>query len=185
MAILVNIGEKPDITVTVKETEKIKLKASKTLAGNVLVEDHPDMDIVISPEGRKIITFPKEKKTDKVYDVQDRFFEFLAKQGVIQRESIHSGAAYGSIEAKYAKPKDESVSAVQVALLAISKFIDEESDYFDVGEEFEKEFEKSLTDPELEDSTELGEVPHADQKGAIRQGYIYSPYGISSIYRYE
>ena len=54
-----------------------------------------------------------------------------------------------------------------------------------IDDEFEKEFEDSLTDPDEEESTELGEVPHADQKGSIRPGYIYSPYGISSIYRYE
>ena len=90
------------------------------------------------------------------------------------------------MEAKYPPPKqDQGYSTLQVVLLVISKFIESEADYFNVDEEFEEEFEQSLTDPDEDESTELGEVPHADQKGAIRPGYIYSPYGISSIYRYE
>ena len=95
-------------------------------------------------------------------------------------------AAYGSMEAQYPPPTpDQGFSTVQAVLLVISKFIESESEYFLVDDEFEKEFEDSLTDPDEDESTELGEVPHADQKGSIRPGYIYSPYGISSIYRYE
>ena len=67
----------------------------------------------------------------------------------------------------------------------ISKFIEEESQYFNLDDELEAEFEKNLTEPDEEDSTELGEVPHSAQRGSIRPGYIYSPYGISSAYRYE
>lgn len=90
------------------------------------------------------------------------------------------------MEAKYPPPTpDQQFSTLELILLVVSKFVEDESDYFNVDEEFEKEFENSLTDPDEDESTELGEVPHGDQKGSIRPGYIYSPYGISSIYRYE
>ena len=154
--------------------------------GNVVVRDHPDIDIVINLSERNIIAFSTDRRSDKVYDVQDRFFNFLAENGIIDRSKIQGGSVYGSMEAKYPpqQPGKEG-SAFQVVLLVIAKFIESESDYFNVDEEFEKEFEQSLTDPDQDESTELGEVPHADQKGSIRPGYIYSPYGISSIYRYE
>jgi len=194
-AIKIKVGpsdEPKDIVVKVlgdkEEGHKpvsIKLNVRKSLDGNIIISDHPDIDIVIMPPQSKIVAFPKEKRTDKVYDVQDRFFNFLNKKGIVNKSKIQSGAAFGSMEAMYPVVDQEKFSAVQVILLTISKFIDEESEYFNIDDEFEKEFEDSLTDPDEEESTELGEVPHADQKGSIRPGYIYSPYGISSIYRYE
>ena len=41
------------------------------------------------------------------------------------------------------------------------------------------ELEDSYTDPDDEESTELGEVPHKEKKGSIDPGY--KPYGL--IYR--
>ena len=35
------------------------------------------------------------------------------------------------------------------------------------------------TDPTKEDSTELGEVPQATEKGSIRPSYTYEPYWMS------
>ena len=168
------------------EPVTVKLTVRKTLDGNIVISDHSDIDIVIDPKENKLITFSTDRRSDKVYDVQDRFFNFLAKKGIIDRSKIQSGSVFGSMEAKYAPPSpDQQFSTLEVLLLVVSRFIEDESDYFNVDEEFEKEFEKSLTDPDEDESTELGEVPHGDQKGSIRPGYIYSPYGISSIYRYE
>ena len=168
------------------EPRSIGLDMRQTLDGNVVVRDHPDIDIVINLSERNIVAFSTDKRSDKVYDVQDRFFNFLAENGIIDRSKIQGGSVYGSMEAKYPPQQPgEKHSNFQRILLVITKFIESESDYFNVDEEFEKEFERSLTDPDEDESTELGEVPHSDQKGSIRPGYIYSPYGISSIYRYE
>ena len=82
-------------------------------------------------------------------------------------------------------PDSEEVDMLQVLLLVISKFIKEEKKFVDFDDEVEAEWEESLMEPDEDDSTELGEVPQSSQKGSIRPGYIYSPYGISSIYRYE
>ena len=198
MTLSVKIGETPievveeptgPITVKIGPTiEKpqpvtIRLLIRKTIDGNIMISDHPDVDIVIMPKTKKITVFPKEKITDKVYDIQDRFFKFLASNGVVVLNSVQNGSVYGSMEATY--PESEESSALETVLYVISKHIQEESQYFNIDDDFEEEFEKSLTEPDEDDSTELGEVPHADQKGSIRPGYIYSPYGISSLYRYE
>jgi len=180
-----------DVKVTKKEKPepppvKIKLNIRKALDGRLIISSHPDVDIVIEPRASRIIVFPREKKTDKVYDVQDRFFSYLANKGIVRRSEIQSGSAFGSMQGLYPPQKEkDTFSFLQAILLNISKFIEEESEYFDIDEKFEEEFEDSLTDPDADESTELGEIPHADQKGSIRPGYIYSPYGISSIYRYE
>lgn len=185
--------KRPDLIVKLPEKEplRVNLQINKTMSGDLMIKDHPDIDIVVMSKENKIVAFPKNKRTDKVYDTQDRFFNFLAKNGIIRPNKIQSGFAFGSVESLIELPKPnpekekDEISPIQVVVYTISKFIDQESEYFSVDEEFEKEFEDSLTDPDEEESTELGEVPHADQKGSIRPGYIYSPYGISSIYRYE
>ena len=57
----------------------ISLNARKSLDGNILIFDHDIMDIVIMPEKKKIITFPKNTMGDHVYNAQDRLFDFLSK----------------------------------------------------------------------------------------------------------
>jgi hypothetical protein len=39
-----------------------------------------------------------------------------------------------------------------------------------------------FADPEEEESTELGEVPHGEQKGVLRPGYNYGPYWMTYSY---
>ena len=186
MALTVKIG---DAAIEASEETpkappvKISLKIRKTVAGNLLISDHPDIDIVIIPKDSKVMAFPKEKISDKVYDIQDRFFKFLGLKGAIVLDTIQGGNVYGTLAARY--PESQEASALETVLYVVSKFIEEESQYFNLDDELEREFEESLTDPDEQDSTELGEVPHSSQKGSIRPGYIYSPYGISSAYRYE
>jgi hypothetical protein len=44
---------------------------------------------------------------------------------------------------------------------------------------YDDEISSHYTDPDDEDSTELGEVPHEEEKGSIDPGY--KPYGL--VYR--
>ena len=163
----------------------IELKARKSLDGNIMIFDHRDIDIVVMPPKKKIIAFSKNEITDRVYDIQDRFFRFMESKGVTELGSIQSGNVFGSLEAKCLKSSSENISELQTALYVIYEFLQEEKEYFDINDRFEEELEQSLTDPDEDQSTELGEVPHGSQKGSIRPGYIYSPYGISSLYRFE
>ena len=76
----------------------------------------------------------------------------------------------------------EELNRVNVTVLNISKWIDTERPYFEFVEKYEDMETERLTDPEEEDSTELGEVPHDETKGSMRTGYNYGPYWQSYTY---
>ena len=130
-----------------------------------MILDHNDIDIIVIPEKKKIITFPKKSLNDNVYETQDRFFNFLSQKGTITRESIHSGNVYGSLEAEY--PDAIQGNTTQLIIFTIGKFIEEEKPYMEREEHYENEFEQRMTDPGDEESTELGKVPHEVKKGSI------------------
>ena len=187
MALTIKIGDQEEVEAEEQGVEHapipVRLNIKKTVDGDILIFDHPDVDISISPENSRILVFPNERISEKSYDVQDRFFKVLFDNGIIKQNSIQGGAVYGSMEAAY--PESDEVNVLQMLILVIGKFIEEEKKFVDFDDEVEEEWEKGLTEPDQDDSTELGEVPQSSQKGSIRPGYIYSPYGISSIYRYE
>ena len=109
-----------------REAEKkrftLELKARKSLDGNILIFDHNEMDIVIMPAGKKIVTFAKDDFSETVYEVQDRFFTYLKRKGIISYDSIKGGNVYGSIEGLLEESKDEYVNTIDYALFNISKF---------------------------------------------------------------
>jgi hypothetical protein len=71
--ITVDEHDKPDASI------KMDLKARRTLDGNVLIFDHKDIDIVLMPEKKKIVTFAKNILGDDVYEAQNRLFSYLFK----------------------------------------------------------------------------------------------------------
>tara|TARA_Y100000310_G_scaffold201434_1_gene201533 strand:- start:174 stop:719 length:546 start_codon:yes stop_codon:yes gene_type:complete len=181
MALIVKIN--PVGTEPKLPSATITLNAKKTVDGKVLVFDHPEIDIVVDPGKKKITLFPREEITDTTYFIQDNFFKHLSRAGLVKPETIQVGSVHGSMEASY--PDSDQFNVFNVVLYSMYKFIQEELGFLDRLKDIEEEFEDSLTKPNEYDSTELGEVPHSRQKGSIRPGYIYSPYGISSIYRFE
>jgi len=172
MAITIKVGRK-------KEEITLKLEARRTLDGNILIYDHDDMDIALLLKEKKILTFPKEKATDTLYDSQNRLFEFLRKKGLIILDSIRGGNIFGSIEAMIAESINEDYDTVSYLLYGISEFIEHEKPYMDYIKDYEQMMDDYLTEPTEEDSTELGEVPQMAQKGTIRPGYNYAPYWMS------
>tara|TARA_A100001515_G_C4474767_1_gene178093 strand:+ start:97 stop:642 length:546 start_codon:yes stop_codon:yes gene_type:complete len=181
MALVVKIN--PEGTDPRLPSATITLNAKKTVDGKVLIFDHPEVDIVIDPARNKIILFPKEEITDTTYYVQDGFFKHLSRAGLVEPTSVQMGAVHGSMEATY--PKSDDYNVLNIVLYSLYIFIQQEMGFLKNLEQYEKDFEDSLTNPSEYNSTELGEVPHGRNKGSIRPGYIYSPYGISSIYRFE
>ena len=109
MAINIIIGEKePPITVVIKKNkveETIQLKAKKSLGGDIMIYDHNDIDIVIMPKKKKILTFAKEYYGDHVYEAQSRLFKFLTKRGIINYDSVQGGNLFSSMEAKIQESK--------------------------------------------------------------------------------
>tara|TARA_A100001515_G_C4557340_1_gene205418 strand:+ start:32 stop:607 length:576 start_codon:yes stop_codon:yes gene_type:complete len=161
---------------------KIELELRKTLSGDLLITDHPDVDIVLMTKEKKIIAFAKENYSDDIYDTQDRLFKFLAKKGLIDRSSVQAGNVYGSMEASV---PDSEYNEVQHSLLVISKFIEEEKPYYTFEREYEKQVEKRLSDPLPDESTEWNpEKYHDEEKGSIRSDR-HGLHGIASIYRLE
>lgn len=170
-----------NIDVDIKRNPRIELKARRTLDGNILIFDHEDIDIVLSMEAKKCMTFPKDQMSDKVYDSQDRMFTFLAKRGIIDRSSVKGGNVYGSLEAALLESKIPGVDNLQACLYILHEYLNTEKPFFKGYEEYSDERLDSLLEPSDEDSTELGDVPQSHEKGSMRPGI--RPFGF--MYNYS
>ena len=142
------------------------------------------MDIVVLTKKSKLVSFPKNRVKEGIYDTQMRLFDFMSKKGVTDRGSVQAGNVYNSIESALLEA-DEGVSSAQVAVLTISEFLKEEKPIYDRIKAYEEEMENEMVDPDDEDSTELGEVPHSERKGAITPDLYYRPYLTTYNYFYE
>jgi len=190
MAVVVNIVPIPEpikIKVgdaAIKPTPSIRLELNirKSLSGDLMIFDHADIDIVLSGKNNKITAFPKETMNDLVYGAQNRLFAFLRKKGIVLAESVQGGSFYGAIEGVLEAPYDDKINAAKMALINISKFIDEERPYFKSVEAQIAGFDDEVTEPDKTDSTELGEVPQKDRQGSIRPGFVRDPYSFSYMY---
>lgn len=156
------------------------LKAKKTLDGNIMVYDHKDVDIILMPEKKKIVTFKKEGSPgDSAYGASDRMFKYLGSRGLIDLNSIQGGNVLGSYEATI--PDSNIQITNKIVLLGVSKWMEKERPYFEYGEDYEDLTQNRLLEPDDQESTELGEVPQDTSKGSIVPGYYRSPYWMSYI----
>ena len=178
MAITIRVGNKAN-----RKLVTLEMDIRKSLSGDLMIFDHGDIDIVLSASKNKIVAFPKDVLTDVVYGAQNRLFSHLQKRGIVMGESIQGGAFYGAMEAKMEIPYKEDISASKMALINISKFIDEERPYFEAVQMFTDMDDDELVHPDKADSTELGEVPQRTKQGSIRQSYINNPYGMGMWYQ--
>ena len=160
----------------------LELNIRKSLSGDLMIFDHADIDIVLSSKSNKITAFPKETMNDMVYGAQNRLFSYLRKKGIVVSESVQAGSYYGAIEGSMETPSSDKINAAKMALLNISKFIDEERPYFENIEAVIAGVDDELTQPDKTDSTELGEVPQKAQQGTLRPGYVRDPYSYSYMY---
>ena len=161
MSIKVKIGQEEK-----KESISLKLNARKSIDGNIMIFDHKDIDIVIIPEKNQIITFPKKEMDDSIYDAQDRLFDYLSKKGVVKRESIEAGDVYASVQSEYPE-SIEGTNTTQLVMFSVGKWIEEERPGMEMEEYYENEIENRLVNPDDEESTELGEVPHKEKQGSV------------------
>ena len=188
MAVTVRIVPIPEpIKVTIKPktpppTVTLELDIRKSLNGDLMIFDHGDIDIVLSGKDKKITAFPKQMMTDFTYGAQNRLFNHLARKGIITIESIQGGSFYGAMEATLQEAADGKLNAAKFALVSIEKFITEERPYFEAVEAAVAGFEQENTEPDKEQSTELGEVPQRAEQGSIRKGYVRDPYTMSYMY---
>lgn len=175
MAIDIQIGPSSDEPVVANPNKhtlekpthiKMKLQIRKNLEGELIISDHPDIFIVVQPDKMKIVAFPKETMTDDIYGIQDKLFKFLQKNGIIEWDSVKGGNVYGALEATIGSPTTP-MSVDEISVFAVGKFIEQERPAFSYQKSTEKKEEDRLLNPDTEDSTELGEIPHAEEKGSI------------------
>lgn len=132
------------------------------------------------PSKEKIVVFPKELVERETYPTQDRFYRYLTKKGVIDPSSVQGGNIYASMEAKIYESTLEGIDAIQTALFVTSLFLEEERPDIMARKHMSDDLEAYLHDPSEEDSTELGEIPQSDKKGAADPRV--RPYGYQYMY---
>jgi len=156
----------------------IKLNARKTMDGNIIIYDHPTIDIVIVPSKNKIISMPKKNYYHDTFSAQKRYSDFLENRGAIVLGSTRGGIVYNSLESYY--PVNADLDVLQVILLLTKKFLEQELEQYRPEEEYQEEVEEMYVNPDDADSTEYGEVPQARKKGSIDPNY--KPYNL--LYRF-
>ena len=177
MAVIIKVGKKANA-----KKVRLELDLRQSLNGDLMIFDHGDIDIVLSPNKNKVVIFPKDTMSDLVYGAQNRLMAHLRKRGIVVAETIQAGAFYGSLEGTLEESKMEDASAAKLALINISNFIEEERPYFEQTEAIISMADDELLHPDKADSTELGEVPQEVEQGSIRQGYVRDPYSIGYMY---
>ena len=179
MTIKIKIGD--DTKTESKPTQAtISLKVSKTLDGNLLINDHKHVDIVVVPKDNKIITMPKPYAEIDTFQTQKEFFYSLFKGGVTEGFEVEGGVTFGTMEAKY--PAEADVDPLQAVLLQIERYIKETSDDEAVFDNYDANIEDNFIDPDAQKSTEAGEVPPYEDTPEGSQTPTYSYYGYG--YRY-
>ena len=163
MAVRVIIGGQEEEKLS-PVAAKIELVIRRTMDGDYMILDHTDVDIIVMPEKMKVVAFPKELMSDLVYGTENRMFKFLASKGLIEIDSVQGGSIYGSLQARLLK--SDNFDTVKMTIINLQKWIDEERPYFEFVEKFEDMVDDRFVDPNDEESTERGEIPHQDVKGA-------------------
>ncbi len=171
MPIHLDLKDRPagDINLVLKDknSKKIFLAIRKTLDGNLLVQEHHSMYIVIMPDKGKIITFPKEEYNDECYADQDDLYKFLTSSGVIKNDSVNGSNIYGSLEATFPTEKIGEEEPIEVIMLNIHNFLQKYKIKHSINKKYVDDLENQLLEPNEEESTDLGEVPEEEFKGSI------------------
>jgi hypothetical protein len=173
------------IKVVIKDSinkgEMKEVQIERTLAGDYILTEHPEIDVVVMPEKTKVVVLPKTDQTDYVYKIQDRLLTYLTKRGVLDLGSIKAGTIHGALEGTYPKEPPEGENPLQVVVFNVAQFIEDQRPIYTFHQEYEQELEKQLTMPDREESTELGEIPQDTFKGSIPK----TGFPTRGIYRYN
>ena len=183
MSVTINIEPAEDAEEKDKKGITLELNLRKSLGGDFMIFDHADIDIVIMPKQNKVISFAKDLMSDAVYGAQSRLFDHLRRKGIITYDSIQAGNIYGSLEGLL--QESEETDPVKIALVNISKWIDKERPYFEYLNAYEDMESDRMLQPDPEDNTTLGEVPHEEEKGSIKPGYMRDAYSMQYLYSFE
>lgn len=168
----------PPIGVKIKNPNKKKiqfeLNMRKALNGDIMIFDHADIDIVLMVEKKKLVAFPKELMSEVVYGAETRLMEWMRKSGIIEYDSIQGGNVYGSLEGKI--HESEERDSIKSTIYQLSEWMQSESPSSKMKKGHDDMVRDAQLEPDAEMSTELGEVPHEEEKGSITRFGIFDPY---------
>ena len=174
----VGINVKPTVGVKITNnrlsTYNFDMLARESLNGDIMIFEHKDIDIVIMQEKKKVVAFAKEMLNDNVYGAEKRLFDHLRKTGIIQYDSIQGGNIYGSMEAAVLDSK--KYDPMKSALVQIYEWCKSEKPSNEFLEAHDDMMQDNILNPDHEHATELGEVPHEEEKGSILQKNLFAPY---------
>ena len=169
---------RPKINVQFNDTTiqelNFKLELRRALNGDLMIFDHNDIDIIILLEKKKIVAFAKNMMSEIVYGAENRLMDHLKKKGIVSFDSIQGGNVYGSLEAQILDSKE--LDPIKASLYEISQWIDTERPSLEAMEAHDEMMDDELLNPEGDDVTELGDVPHEEEKGSIIKQNLYAPY---------
>lgn len=172
------INIKPQISVKVVNdnlrTTTFEMNVRKALNGDLLVFDHADIDIVLMVEKKKLVAFPKDLMSEVVYGAEARLMEWMRKNGIIEYDSIQGGNVYGSLEGKIHESKERD--SIKSTIYQLSEWIKSEAPSSKMKKGHDDMMQDAQLEPDEENHTELGEVPHAEEKGSILQHNLFAPY---------
>jgi len=170
------------VVLSDKETGIPKeIQIAKTLSGDYIMREHPEIDVVVMPEKQKILVLPKAQQNEYTYNTQEEILKTLVIKGVISPDSISGGNVFGSLQAVYPQSAPGGEDPLQVVIYNLANYIEQERPVVAYQKAYEDELEKALIEPDTENSTELGEVPQEPFKGSIPK-YGFPTRG---IYRYN
>ena len=158
----------------------LEMNARRALNGDIMITEHDLIDIIVSPSKSKIITFPKKLSEREAYPVQDRLLIMMRERGIVDPSTIQGGNIFMSLEATLHESVSESVDAVQSAIFVTSTFLEEEKPDIMARKHLQHDLMMHWANPEEEESTELGQVPHSDRKGSMDSRV--RPYGYQYMY---
>lgn len=181
MAVNVKITSKTQanikpITVTVKgpqiQVVEYKLDMRRALNGDIMVFDHKEIDIIIILEKKKVVAFAKDSVSEVTYGAEKRLFDYLKRKGIVRFDSVEGGSVYGSLQGVLLEAKE--VDNVKMTLYEISKWLETEQPYLE--DDHVDAVDDYMLHPDQDMSTELGEVPHEEEKGSLKQRGLFAPY---------
>ena len=137
----------------------IPLQVKKTLDGNLVINDHKYLDIIITPSKNKLVTMPKPNVDKDVYDYQKELMYDLFKGGVSEAAIPRGGPRFGMVETTFPASSDSDIDPLQAILYRLSEFFKKTKDSEKFAEEYDENIEDRFTDPDEKESTAYGEVP--------------------------
>tara|TARA_A100001391_G_scaffold152736_1_gene110519 strand:- start:155 stop:838 length:684 start_codon:yes stop_codon:yes gene_type:complete len=157
-----------------ERTTTFEMNVRKALNGDLLIFDHADIDIVLMVEKKKLVAFPKDLMSEVVYGAESRLMEWMRKSGIIQYDSIQGGNVYGSLEGKIHESKERD--PIKSTIYQLSEWIKSEAPSSKMKKGHDEMMQDAQLQPDESMSTELGEVPHEEEKGSIKQNSLFAPY---------